>query len=118
MVNLNWSRVAWHFLIIIGEICGSVRMEKILLPFFLLPLLLLLQQPRQAASRVLEYQTNAQWLEWKRRYDKSYESDLSELERYVTWVSNKALVESHNHLASDFGYALALNQFADLVSQD
>ena len=100
------------------EICATAKMEKALLPCFLLLLLFLLQQPWQAVSRVPEYQTDVQWLEWKRRHDRSYDSDLSELERYVTWVSNKALVESHNKLASDFGYTLALNQFADLVRRD
>lgn len=79
-------------------------------------ILLLTHQPHGVLPREYGYQTNALWLEWKRQHAKSYDDHLSELERYVTWVSNKALIDSHNSLASSFGYSLALNQYADLVS--
>ena len=55
------------------------------------------------------------WLGWKARHTKSYESDIHELEKYVTWVSNSALIHAHNALRSSFGYTLSMNQFGDLV---
>ena len=55
------------------------------------------------------------WLGWKAEHTKSYESDIHELEKYVTWVSNTALIDAHNALRSSFGYTLAMNQFGDLV---
>ena len=81
-----------------------------------LALILLLYSPvRVQSKRTLEYKTDASWLQWKRHHEKSYDDDLTELERYVTWVSNRALVESHNTLGKEFGYTLAVNQFADMV---
>lgn len=64
----------------------------------------------------LAFKQDSEWLTWKQKHDKSYESDIHELEKYVTWISNRALIEAHNQLKSDFGYRLAINQFGDLVS--
>ena len=64
----------------------------------------------------LAFQTDYDWLSWKRQNDRAYEEDLLELERYIIWQSNKALVYAHNQYASTFGYSLELNKFADLVS--
>lgn len=55
------------------------------------------------------------WLKWKQKHDRSYESDIHELEKYVTWVSNNAMIEAHNSLKSEFGYTLAINQYGDMV---
>lgn len=89
-----------------------MRKPVILLAF----LLLLYSLVRVQSKRTLEHKTDADWLQWKRLHEKSYDDDLSELERYVTWISNRALIESHNTLGKEFGYTLALNQFADMVS--
>lgn len=61
------------------------------------------------------YRYDSEWLGWKAKHEKSYESNIHELEKYVTWISNSALIEAHNKLSSDFGYTLAMNQFGDLV---
>ena len=56
-----------------------------------------------------------EWSNWMQKHMKYYASDNEELERYVTWRTNKAYVEYHNALAQDFGYSLALNTFGDVV---
>lgn len=56
-----------------------------------------------------------EWSNWKQKHMKYYASDNEELERYVTWRTNKAYVEYHNALAQDFGYSLVLNTFGDVV---
>ena len=82
----------------------------------ILTLLLVLNPPVHVQSKhVLEYHTDSRWLNWKRQHDKSYSGNLPELERYVTWMSNKALIETHNSFANEFGYTLEMNQFADQV---
>ena len=68
-----------------------------------------------SAYHVVE--TDYEWLAWKREHDRVYEGDrLLELERYIIWRANGALVDAHNRYASTFGYTLELNKFADLVS--
>lgn len=56
-----------------------------------------------------------EWSNWKHKHVKHYPSDNEELDRYVTWRTNKAYVEYHNAFAQDFGYTVALNKFGDLV---
>lgn len=64
----------------------------------------------------LAYKTDYDWLSWKQQHNQAYEGELLELERYILWQSNRALVNAHNEYASLFGYTLELNKFADLVS--
>ena len=98
----------------IRALCSAESKMRKAVIFF--GLLLLLHSPVCVQSkRALEYKTDADWLQWKRRHEKSYDDNLTELERYVTWLSNRALVEGHNTLGKEFGYTLALNQFADMV---
>eukprot|EP00731_Ephydatia_muelleri_P025848 Em0017g931a len=59
-----------------------------------------------------------EWSNWKQKHMKYYASDNEELERYVTWRTNKAYVEYHNALAQDFGYSLVLNTFGDVGSDE
>ena len=68
-----------------------------------------------AADENLAFKYDPLWMTWKQVHDKSYDSDIHELEKYVTWVSNHALIETHNQLESRFGYSLAMNQFGDMV---
>ncbi len=70
-----------------------------------------------AVSVEAELETDSEWLVWKKGHNREYESDIHELERYVTWKSNKAYIDAHNELVDEFGYNLALNQFGDLVSK-
>lgn len=56
-----------------------------------------------------------EWHLWKSRHSKIYESQLIELERHLTWLSNKKYIEQHNVNSHIFGFTLAMNQFGDLV---
>lgn len=68
-----------------------------------------------ALSVELAFKADSEWLSWKKEHSKAYETDIHELERYVTWKSNKEYIDTHNELKDQFGYHLALNQFGDLV---
>ena len=46
---------------------------------------------------------------------KSYASDREELQRRIIWEANKRYVDNHNEFADEFGFTLAMNEFADLV---
>ena len=45
-----------------------------------------------------------------------YADEVSESARHWTWQKNRELVKTHNSNSTKHGYTLALNQFADLVS--
>ena len=64
----------------------------------------------------LGFKGDGEWLSWKKQHSRVYETDIHELEKYVTWKSNKAYIDAHNELKDEFGYILTLNQFGDLVS--
>ena len=57
-----------------------------------------------------------EWQLWKSDHGKSYDSELEELERHITWLSNKKYIEQHNANADVLGFTLAMNHFGDLVS--
>ena len=47
---------------------------------------------------------------------RSMETTDAELARQIIWESNKKFVENHNANADKFGFTVAMNEFADLVS--
>ena len=69
------------------------------------------------SSLPMSYQFPEQWQLWKTEHGKNYSSQLEDLDRHVVWLSNKKYIESHNSFSHVFGYTLALNQFADMVSK-
>lgn len=56
-----------------------------------------------------------EWEQWKSQHGKSYGHQTEELERHVTWASNRKYIQEHNANADIFGYTLAMNHFGDLV---
>lgn len=56
-----------------------------------------------------------QWLIWKESNNKTYESTIEELERFIIWLANKAYIDYHNTYSSKFGFTLKMNQFGDMV---
>ena len=66
------------------------------------------------AAAKFEYAQEFQ--EWKVKYNKVYETKDLELKRQIIWESNKKFVENHNANADKFGFTVAMNKFADLVS--
>ena len=59
--------------------------------------------------------TREEWFRWKQQHKKVYESDIEEEMRLRIWQHNHRLVTAHN--MANLSYSLALNHFADLVSQ-
>lgn len=57
-----------------------------------------------------------EWEVWKQKHSKAYKDDNEELYRRTIWTKNKAYVEEHNKHADKFGFTVAMNKFADLVS--
>ena len=68
------------------------------------------------SSLYVTYQFPEEWKSWKTVHGKNYSSELDDLDRHLVWLSNKKYIESHNSFSHVFGYTLALNQFADMVS--
>ena len=63
-----------------------------------------------------KFQFVEEWNLWKGQHEKSYDSQLEELERHMVWLSNKKYIEQHNANSHIFGFTLAMNHFGDLVS--
>ena len=63
-----------------------------------------------------KFQLVEEWKLWKGQHDKSYGSQLEELERHLVWLSNTKYIEQHNANSHIFGFTLAMNHFGDLVS--
>lgn len=57
--------------------------------------------------------TDSEWLDWKLKHDKDYDSQEEELSRRQIWINNYKLIEEHNK--GDHTFKLALNHLADLV---
>lgn len=57
--------------------------------------------------------TDSEWLEWKLKHNKDYDSQEEELSRRQIWINNYKLIEEHNK--GDHTFKLALNHLADLV---
>lgn len=62
-----------------------------------------------------KYQFVEEWNLWKGEHEKSYGSQLEELERHLVWLSNKKYIEQHNVNAHVLGFTLKMNHFGDLV---
>ena len=57
--------------------------------------------------------TDSEWLDWKLKHNKDYDSQEEELSRRQIWINNYKLIEEHNK--GDHTFKLALNHLADLV---
>ena len=68
------------------------------------------------ALAAAKFQYTQEFHEWKVKHSKVYETEEVELARQIIWESNKKFVENHNANADKFGFTVAMNEFADLVS--
>ena len=68
------------------------------------------------ALAAAEFEYTQEFQDWKVKYNKVYETKDLELRRQIIWESNKKFVENHNANADKFGFTVAMNEFADLVS--
>ena len=55
-----------------------------------------------------------EWISWKIKYNKKYDSKESEKAHLEIWLRNKVIVEEHNRL-TDVTFKMELNHFADQV---
>ena len=62
-----------------------------------------------------KFQFVEEWNLWKGQHEKSYGTQLEELERHLVWLSNKKYIEQHNANSDIFGFTLAMNHLGDLV---
>ncbi|XP_064383113.1 procathepsin L-like [Halichondria panicea] len=70
-----------------------------------------------AVSSAVEpkYEFVEEWQVWKSRHEKIYDTHLVELEKHLTWLSNKKYIEQHNANSHIFGFTLAMNKFGDMT---
>lgn len=63
------------------------------------------------------YEAIQEWERWKATHEKSYGSNLEELEKHIVWHSNRAFVKQHNVNAEMgvYSYQVKLNHLGDLV---
>lgn len=55
-----------------------------------------------------------EWWQWKIKHGRMYKSTMEEKARRDVWMQNKDYITRHN--SKNPGFRLALNQFADMVS--
>jgi len=68
------------------------------------------------AAAAAKFEFLEEWEAWKEQHGKGYQSERDELERHLIWLSNKKYIDQHNANSDSFGFTLAMNHFADLVS--
>ena len=68
-----------------------------------------------AVTATVSCNDDAEWLSWKQRYNKVYETEVWEDFHRQIWQRNKAYVEEHNS-KEDVTFKMELNQFADQVA--
>ncbi|KAK7812022.1 LOW QUALITY PROTEIN: hypothetical protein U0070_018582 [Myodes glareolus] len=61
---------------------------------------------------------DAEWEEWKKKFEKTY-SPNEEGHRRALWEENKKIIEKHNaeYEQGKTSYTMGLNQFSDMVSE-
>lgn len=64
-----------------------------------------------------KFQLSEEWHLWKSEHGKTYQSYQEELEKHVTWQSNKKYIEAHNQNAHILGFTLKMNHFGDMVCE-
>ena len=69
------------------------------------------------AAAAAKFEFLEEWETWKEQHGKGYQSEREELERHLIWLSTKKYIDQHNANSDIFGYTLAINHFADLVSE-
>ena len=67
------------------------------------------------AKGVPRFEFVEEWQLWKSTHSREYLSEREELERHLTWLSNREYILQHNANAHIFGFTLSLNQFGDMV---
>lgn len=69
----------------------------------------------QASSIGAKFKLVDEWNNWKSFHGKDYVSEKQELEKHITWLSNKEYIDQHNANAHIYGFTLGLNHMGDMV---
>ena len=69
-----------------------------------------------SSLKMPQYELVEEWNMWKGHHEKTYATDLEDLNKHLVWLSNKKFIALHNANSHIFGYELAMNHFGDLVS--
>ena len=70
----------------------------------------------KAAAAVVQFRYAEEWHMWKTQHGKSHGSVREELERHLVWLANREYINAHNQNSHIFGFTLAMNHLADIVS--
>ncbi|XP_057643068.1 protein CTLA-2-beta-like [Chionomys nivalis] len=72
-----------------------------------------------SASSLADPSLDAEWQEWKRKYEKSYSQD-EEGHRRMVWEENKKKIEEHNteYEQGKSSFCMGLNELSDLTSDE
>ena len=81
-----------------------------------IPLFLVLLILNTSNALFVKLPSDHEWYLWKYQHKKNYTTLHEELDRQVTWLSNKAFINAHNSHSKVFGFTLGMNQFGDMVS--
>lgn len=62
---------------------------------------------------------DAEWEEWKKKFEKTYSPD-EEGHRRALWEENKKIIEKHNaeYEQGKTSYTMGLNQFSDMTNEE
>ncbi|XP_040612164.1 protein CTLA-2-beta [Mesocricetus auratus] len=62
---------------------------------------------------------DAEWEEWKRKFEKTYSQD-EEGYRRALWEANKKKIDEHNaeYEQGKVSYSMGLNQFSDMTNEE
>lgn len=80
-----------------------------------IPLFLVLLILNTSDSLFVKLPSDHEWHLWKYQHNKNYTTLHEELDRHVTWLSNKAFIDAHNSHSKVFGFTLGMNQFGDMT---
>lgn len=69
----------------------------------------------QTSPVALHPSLKLEWESWKNTHGKTYTHEREESERVMIWTNNKKLIDTHNEMAEENGYTLAMNKFGDMV---
>ncbi|CAO2596381.1 Testin [Lemmus lemmus] len=72
-----------------------------------------------SASSSADPSLDAEWQEWKRKYEKTYSRNEERLRRTV-WETNFKMIETHNqeYLKGKHDFSMAMNAFGDLTDTE
>jgi len=88
--------------------------------FWILPTFAAVLHAATLPIKIMKNENGELWKAWKGKYDKAYETQAEELNRFKIWSENLKEIGKHN-VEYEFGlhtYTKALNMFADMTQEE